>query len=95
MTASILNVAPVPPGPMRPILRRFRRLLYGAWRGAYEKAAGEVDDDEIAAFMAWAGTVMLRDMEPRAREGRAWPTLEDLEPIVRWTDAWKVRAGLD
>jgi aminoglycoside phosphotransferase (APT) family kinase protein len=95
LTASILNVAPVPPGPMRPILLRARRLFYGAWLGAYEKQAGKIDGSEIAPFMAWAGTVMLREAEPRAREGREWPTMDDLAPIVRWTDAWKVRAGLD
>jgi aminoglycoside phosphotransferase (APT) family kinase protein len=95
MTASILSVAPVPPGPLRPILRRFRSLLYGAWRGAYERSAGRVDDDEVAPFLAWAGAVMLREMEPRAREGRKWPTLEDLEPIRKWKRDWSRRAGLE
>lgn len=94
MTASILSVGPIPPGPLRPLLGRARLLLCGAWRGAYEKVAGPVDDDELAPFMAWAGATMLNEMEPRAREGRQWPTMEDLEPIRKWKRNWSQRAGL-
>jgi aminoglycoside phosphotransferase (APT) family kinase protein len=94
MTASILCVGPIPPGPLRPVLRVARRLLYGAWRGAYEKAAGRVDDGDVAPFMAWAGTTMLHEMEPRARQGRKWPTMADLDPIRGWIKCWSERAGL-
>jgi aminoglycoside phosphotransferase (APT) family kinase protein len=94
LTASILSVAPAPPGHLRRVLLRARRLLYGAWRGAYEEVAGKQKDEEIAPFFAWAGTVMLREMEPRAREGRSWPTMDDLEPIRKWKQDWIRRAGL-
>jgi hypothetical protein len=69
-------------------------MLYGAWRGAYESEAGPVDDADVAPFMAWAGTVMLREMEPRAREGRKWPNMDDIEPIRRWIKSWREKAGL-
>lgn len=94
MTAALLSVGPIPPGPLRPVLRVARRLLYGAWRGAYEKKAGRVDDDEVAPFMAWAGMAMLREMEPRALSGRQWPTLDDLRPIREWVSRWSARAGI-
>jgi aminoglycoside phosphotransferase (APT) family kinase protein len=94
ITMSILNVAPIPPGPLRPLMRLARRLLASGWRHGYEETTGKLDNDELAPFLAWAGAVMLREMEPRAREGRAWPTLDDLEPIRRWRDSWRARAGI-
>jgi Ser/Thr protein kinase RdoA (MazF antagonist) len=93
-TMSILSVAPIPPGPLRPLFRVARRILVSGWRGGYESVDGKIDNTELAPFLAWAGGVMLHEMEPRAREGRAWPAMADLEPIRRWRDSWLERAGI-
>ena len=93
-TSAILQVAPSPPGLMRPVERKVRQLAHKAWRAGYEEDAGKLDDEEPAPFLAWAGSVILREMEPRAREGRKWPSMSDLEPIREWAARWRSRAGL-
>jgi aminoglycoside phosphotransferase (APT) family kinase protein len=93
-TAAILQVAPSPPGLMRPVERSMRQLAHKAWRAGYEQEAGKLHDDELAPFLAWAGSVILHEMEPRAREGRKWPSMSDLEPIREWAARWRSRAGL-
>jgi aminoglycoside phosphotransferase (APT) family kinase protein len=53
-----------------------------AWRAGYGRLGGE-----MAPFYAWAGGAMLHDLA--ARHTRA-----QLEPVERWTRAWRRRAGL-
>lgn len=94
-TTAILQAAPIPPDPLRPLFKLARGILYKAWRRGYEDAAGlKINDAELAPFLAWAGTVMLDEAEPRAREGRPWPSMSDLKPIEDWAGRWKKRAGL-
>lgn len=91
-TTFLLEVGPIPPGPLRPALAAARRLLYLAWRRGYERAAGPVAD--LTPFMVWAGTVVLHEVEPRMDEPQVWANEGDLEAIRRWTARWKARAGL-
>ena len=91
-TASILALAPRPPG-FPPILFALgRRTLIAGWRHGYRSIAGPMSD--MAPFYAWAGRLMEREMTPRL--GRAdipWLTPDYLARIDRWTAIWRYRAG--
>jgi aminoglycoside phosphotransferase (APT) family kinase protein len=71
----------------------FRHMLARAWRRGYELAAGALGD--MAPFYAWAGAVMLRDLGPRAARPGSGLRPEQLEPVRRWMNTWKRRAGLE
>jgi aminoglycoside phosphotransferase (APT) family kinase protein len=92
-TATLLQIGPIPPGPLRPLLSAARRLLYLAWRRGYERAAGPMPD--VTPFMAWAGTVYLNEVEPRMGRPEVWGSERDLDAMRRWTERWKARAGLE
>jgi aminoglycoside phosphotransferase (APT) family kinase protein len=99
-TLTILRLSPRPVGtPPRwvgpqddpPLIRLVRWLAAASWRGGYEAEAGKVG--ELAAFYAWAGSVMLRDLGPRD-DRPGGPPPRALEPARRWTADWMRRAGL-
>lgn len=91
-TYTILRVEPY--GPVRDSLKLalFRRLLERAWRTGYVQAAGQLDD--MALFYAWAGAVMIRDLGVRIGQPGHWLESHHLDPVRRWRDAWKRRAGI-
>jgi len=96
-TATTLLVSPAPPIPIRPlepvvgaVRSTVRRLLYEAWRHGY----GTTDLPDEALFMAWAAAFYLHDMEAAAGRPGIWFTNRDLDPLRRWTDTWKRRAGV-
>jgi hypothetical protein len=64
-------------------------VLGVAWRRGYEADAGPLGD--MAAFYAWAGAVMLRDLGPR--QDRPSPPPHVLEPVRSWSAEWE-RASL-
>ena len=90
-TITVLRLSPAPPGaqPAPPIARR---LLELAWRSGFRQAAGPMGD--LAPFHAWAGALMLRDLAPRLRERGGWLDSRDLEPVRRWTAAWRRRSEI-
>jgi len=99
-TLTILRFSPrqigTPPrwiGPAddEPLVRAVRWLLALSWRRGYQAEAGPVGD--LAAFYAWAGAVMLRDLGPRADRPDG-PPLAVLEPVRRWSAYWARRAGI-
>jgi aminoglycoside phosphotransferase (APT) family kinase protein len=68
-----------------PLMRLARQALGLAWRRGYEAEAGPLGD--MAAFYAWAGAVMLRDLGPRT--DRPSPPPSVLEPVRRWSAEWE------
>ncbi len=79
LTAITFEAAPVPPGPMRPLLDVMRRLALRAWRSGYERAAGPMPD--YRPYRAWACAMMLRGtIETMGRPG-VWATEKDLDVL--------------
>jgi aminoglycoside phosphotransferase (APT) family kinase protein len=91
-THTILALSPIAPAERALPLLLFRRLLVMAWQRGYRDVAGSLDD--MAAFYAWAGAAMLRDLAPRAARAGHWMQPKDLEPARAWTARWRRRAGL-
>ena len=91
-TATILRLAPAPPGgslrPSRPVRRAFAR----GWRRGYEQAVGPPDD--LPVFYAAAGAIMERDLAPKVGRPGIWLEPCDIDRIRRWTGAWKARLAL-
>ena len=91
-TTTLLRVAPVPPGPLQPLMRAARWLFYQGWRRSYESLAGPIPD--LAPFLVWAGTVFLREVIPRMGKPQVWATERDIEAVRRWVARWKREAGI-
>jgi Ser/Thr protein kinase RdoA (MazF antagonist) len=91
-TYTILRVEPYSPGPDSLRLALFRQLLARAWDSGYTQAAGRLED--MALFYAWAGAVMIRDLSVRIGQPGHWLESQHLDPVRRWRDGWKRRAGL-
>lgn len=89
-THSILLAEPM--GRRLPlVLRLGRYVLAFAWQAGYRRAAGP--PQEMAAFYAWAGAVMQRDLAHRVGKPGG-PTPEGMAGLRRWTERWKRRAGV-
>lgn len=87
-TYTILRVEPWFKGREPLHISLFRRVLERAWRRGYQKAGGNLD--HIAAFYAWAGRAMIRDLSPRI--GHTWLTNQHLQRVQHWADRWRSRA---
>jgi aminoglycoside phosphotransferase (APT) family kinase protein len=85
-TAATLLGAPVPPGPLKPLLNLARQLVLRAWRKGYEDVAGPMPDYE--PFLAWAGATLLFEAEQVVDRDDVWGTREDLEVIRRLVEQW-------
>lgn len=84
-TISILRVDPL---MRKPLTRRLHlRIFELAWRVGYQRERGHLRD--MAIFYAWAGTVIQLDLAHRYKHKP-----QKLAPARRWTNKWKVRAGL-
>ena len=91
-TFTLLRLAPIPPGYPRRRAALVRRLLELGWRRGYRQAAGPLVD--MAPVYAWAGAVMLRDLEPKLGRPGVWLEPHHLDPVRRQVEIWKRRAGL-
>ncbi len=91
-TRTILRLMPYGPNGNSLQMTLFRRLLERAWRAGYAQAGGQADD--MALFYAWAGAVMIRDLAPRISQAGFWLEDHHLDPVRRWRDEWKQRAGI-
>jgi aminoglycoside phosphotransferase (APT) family kinase protein len=88
-TAAILAMAPLPPTPLRPLLRVVRPVLAAAWRHGYARVAGWPDG--LAPYLAWAGAVVLHEMTARAGRPEVGVTGRDLARMRRWITSWHER----
>lgn len=91
-TLTLLRLAPQPPNLVKHFFSPLRRTLEWGWRRGYGAVEGAPED--MSLFYAWAGAAMLQDLEPKLGKERLWMRAEHLEPIRRWTDMWKRRAGI-
>jgi aminoglycoside phosphotransferase (APT) family kinase protein len=91
-TYTILRVEPYSPNGDSLSLALMRRLLESAWRTGYVGECGKFD--EMALFYAWAGAAMIRDLSPRIGKPGFWHQDHHFDPVRRWRDAWKRRAGI-
>jgi aminoglycoside phosphotransferase (APT) family kinase protein len=91
-TAATLLSAPVPPGPLKPLLNVARGLVLRAWRAGYEELAGPMPD--YRPFLAWAGATLLAEAEPVLDRPEVWGTEQDMEKLRRLIDAWAREAGV-
>ncbi|MBI1886065.1 MAG: aminoglycoside phosphotransferase family protein [Chloroflexi bacterium] len=91
-TITMLRAAPAPRNPLMLLLSPFRALLARVWLRGHRAEAGPLGD--LAPFLALTGLTVLADVKGAVREGRGWASERDLEPIRRWTDRWKRKAGM-
>lgn len=91
-TTILLRLGPIPPSPLKPLLRLGRRLFYVGWRRGYESEAGPMPD--LGPFLAWAGSVYLQEVQPRLGEAQVWATDRDMEAMRRQVDRWKQECGI-
>lgn len=93
---TLFTLAPVSPRPgapaKTPAEARLREHIIAAFEKGYREM-GELEGD-LSPFYAWAGAAVLHNV--RAKIGRPGEAVEEhhLEPVRRWTEAWKRRAGL-
>jgi Ser/Thr protein kinase RdoA (MazF antagonist) len=91
-TYTILRVMPLPRTATSAAVALVRRLLARGWQHGYREVAGDLP--AMAAFYAWAGEVMVRDLTPKLGTPGIWLQPSHLAAIQRWTATWRRRAGL-
>ncbi len=91
-TAVTLLAAPVPPGPLAPLLNLARRLMLAAWRSGYRQEAGGLPD--YGPFMAWAGATLLAEIELVVDQANVWGSRDDVRHLARRVRAWASQAGI-
>jgi hypothetical protein len=84
--------APVPPGPLRPLLNLVRNLILRAWRSGYQEAAGSMPD--CRPLRAWAGATLLAETELVIGRPGVWATEEYVRRLRRLIDVWAREAGI-
>jgi aminoglycoside phosphotransferase (APT) family kinase protein len=86
VTAATLLAAPLPPGPLRPLLNLMRTIVMRAWERGYCDVAGTMPD--YLPLLPWAGAMLLFQTElALGREG-VWGTEKDLESLRRLIPVW-------
>jgi aminoglycoside phosphotransferase (APT) family kinase protein len=91
-TNTILRVEPYRPEGDSVRMALYRRILHWAWRAGYTQGGGVWND--MALFYAWAGAVMIRDLSVRIGKPGHWLENHHLDPVRRWQEVWKQRAGI-
>jgi aminoglycoside phosphotransferase (APT) family kinase protein len=91
-TEIIILAAPVPPGPLKPILNLSRSLLLRSWRAGYRDLAGPLP--HYRQLRAWAGATLLAEMEMVIDKPEVWGTQEDIERFRALVDAWAREYGI-
>jgi len=86
VTAATFETAPIPPGPLRPLLNFMRVLAARAWRDGYREVAGAMPD--YRPYLAWACAMMLRGTEETLGRPGVWSTQEDIEALHRHIARW-------
>jgi hypothetical protein len=91
-TEITLLAAPIPPGPLRPLLNLARKLILRAWRSGYQEVAGPMPD--FRHLRAWAGATLLLETELDMGRPGVWATEEDAQNLRRLVDVWAGKAGI-
>jgi aminoglycoside phosphotransferase (APT) family kinase protein len=86
-TAVTLETAPIPPGPLRPLMAAMRQLVLRNWRAGYRSAAGSLPD--YRPFRRWAAASLLREVSRAIGRPEVWAdpdytrVLEDIASGLR------------
>ncbi len=91
-THALISAAPIPPGPLKPVLQLFRGQFLRFWRRGYEKEAGSFPLEPL--YEAWGGATYVKDIEEAVAEGRGWGKAEDIARIKAYVADRKKAAGL-
>ena len=91
-TEIIILAAPVPPGPLKPILNLTRSLLLRSWRAGYRDLAGPLPD--YRPLRAWAGATLLAEIELVIDKPEVWGTREDIEKFGGLVEGWAKEYGI-
>jgi aminoglycoside phosphotransferase (APT) family kinase protein len=91
-TEIIILAAPVPPGPLKPLLNLTRNLLLRSWRAGYRELAGPLPD--YRPLRAWAGATLLAEMELVIDKPEVWGTQEDIERFRSLVEGWAREYGI-
>jgi aminoglycoside phosphotransferase (APT) family kinase protein len=91
-TQAVLTAAPIPPGPMKPVLQLFRKQFALFWRRGYKAEAGSFPLEPL--YEAWGGATFVKDIEEAVAEGRGWGTAADVERIKAYVADRKRAAGV-
>ena len=87
--------APVPPGPLKPVLTSLRTVMIRAWQSGYEEAAGRMPD--YSPLRAWAAATLLREVQRVIHHEGVWATeayiAELHRRIVRWARESRIAAA--
>ena len=86
LTAVALEIAPAPPGRLKPMLRIARKLAVRSWRAGYRDVAGAVPD--YRPFLAWACAIRFRVTDATLGRPGVWATQDDLDTLQRHIDRW-------
>ena len=84
--------APLPPGPLRPLLNLARNVFLRAWRSGYEEQGGPIPD--FRPLRAWAGATLLTEIELVIDRPSVWGTREDIERLRHLVHVWAREAGI-
>ncbi|MBI2913488.1 MAG: phosphotransferase [Chloroflexi bacterium] len=91
-TAITLIAAPVPPGPLAPLLNLARSLIMRAWRSGYREVAGAMPD--YRPLMAWAMATLIAEAELVIDRPNVWGSQEDMRRFRRLLQVWARQAGI-
>ncbi|HEY7269354.1 MAG TPA: phosphotransferase [Dehalococcoidia bacterium] len=91
-TQALLAAAPIPPGPIKPVLQVLRKQFALFWRRGYKAEAGDFPIEPL--YEAWGAASFIRDIEEAVADGRGWGTPEDVARIHAYLADRKRAAGL-
>ncbi len=91
-TEITILAAPIPPGPLRPLLNLARKQILRVWRSGYADVAGSLPD--YRPLRAWAGATLLLETELVMDRPGVWATAEDVRRFRRLVESWAREAGI-
>jgi aminoglycoside phosphotransferase (APT) family kinase protein len=90
VTTVLMKLAPIPPGPMRPVLQAARNMIHGAWWRGYTSVAEWPED--MAAFNACAAAIFVNETFGKLGRDGVWAQESDYKPFERWIKRWREKA---
>jgi aminoglycoside phosphotransferase (APT) family kinase protein len=90
-TEVTIETAPIPPGPLRPVLAALRGLMIRGWRDGYRSAAGSIP--EYRPFKRWAAASLLREVSRVVGRPAVWAGDDYLACLRRIASAPPSRAA--
>jgi aminoglycoside phosphotransferase (APT) family kinase protein len=90
-THAAVESAPLPPGPLRPLLGRMRGLFLKGWRLGYEDIAGRMPD--YSPFLAWAAACLLGEVRQVVGQQGVWGDERYLEQLAELIERYQRAAA--